>query len=198
MGAMRFVLALSGWTTNDWTGSLALDLLAGNLKPDLRVMQRILAHLLKERSSTLDGLARATEAGRDALLGSIVKLAKQGQLVFDFATARYRYRSILPAPLADAGPESEELLEAEKILAEKAVRLERQEPAPSGRLLLVGKVANTSCEALLDADGRFVRARCTCSHFHRNGLRAGPCRHLFALRVVFDRPTAQGSNQLLH
>jgi hypothetical protein len=200
MGAMRFVLALSGWTTNDWTSSLALDLLAGNLKPDIRTMQQIEKHLVAERSATLDGLARATDAGRDALLGSLVKLAKQGQVVFDYATSRYRYRSILPVPLAEAsaGPEGEEIIEAERILAERGVVIERQEPAPSGRLLLVGKVAKTSCEALLDADGRFVRARCTCSHFHRNGLRAGPCRHLFALRVAFDRPAAAPPSQLLH
>ncbi|NUP11442.1 MAG: SWIM zinc finger family protein [Polyangiaceae bacterium] len=200
MGDMRFVLALSGWTTNDWTGSLALDLLAGNLRHDLRTMQRIEKHLVTERSATLDGLARATDAGRDLLLGSLVKLAKQGQVVFDYATSRYRYRSILPVPLAEAstGPESEEILEAERILAERAVQLERQEPAPSGRLLIVGKAAKTSCEAMLDADGRFVRARCSCSHFHRNGLRAGPCRHLFALRVAFDRQSSTSSDQLLH
>ncbi len=200
LGPMRFILALSGWTTNDWTGSLALDMLAGNLKPDVRTMQRVESHLRTERSATLDALARATDAGRDALVGSLVKLAKQGQVVFDFATSRYRYRSILPTALADAtaGPESEERVEAERILEEGSVRVEREEAVAPGRVLILGKAAKTSCEALLDADGRFVRARCTCSYFHRMGLRAGPCRHLLALRVAFDRPRSREPNQILH
>lgn len=198
MESMRFVLALSGWTSNDWTGALALDMLAGNLRPDARTKQRIEAHLVEHRAARLEELARVTEAGRDELLGSLVELAKQGQLVFDYATARYRYRSILPAPIAVVTGPDDERVAAQRLLGEGAVRVERQEAAPGGRLLVVGKVGDTSCEAMLDADGRFVRARCTCSHFHRNGLRAGPCRHLFALRVAFDEPQARGHRHLLH
>ncbi len=200
MGPMRFVLALSGWTTNDWTGSLALDMLAGNLGADVRTMQRIENHLITERAATLDSISRATNAGREAILGSLVKLAKQGQVVFDYATGRYRYRSILPTALAEAsaGPEGDEPREAERILEERAVRIEREEAAPSGRVLVVGKAAKTSCEAMLDADGRFVRARCSCSFFHRMGMRAGPCRHLLALRIAFDRPRSREGDHHLH
>lgn len=194
MGAIRFVLALSGWSANDWTGSLALDLLAGNLVSDPRTLQRVEQHLVKERSATFAELSRVTEAKREALLGSLVKLAKQGQAIFDYSTGRYRYRSILPTSLAEvtAGPESEEILEARRMFEERSVRLERQEPTPNGRILIVGKVAGTSSELMLDADGRMARARCTCSFYHRFGLRAGPCRHLIALRLAFDSPTTPG------
>lgn len=194
MGPMRFVLALSGWSANDWTGSLALDLLAGNLVSDPRTLQRVEQHLIRERSATFVELSRVTEAKREALLGSLVKLAKQGQAIFDYTTGRYRYRSILPTSLADetAGPESEEISEARRFFEERHVRLERQEPTTNGRILIVGKVSGTSSELMLDADGRIVRARCTCSFYHRFGLRAGPCRHLIALRLAFDSPTTPG------
>lgn len=190
MGGMRFVLALSGWSQSDWTGSLALDLLAGNLVSDPRTLQRVEQHLIEERSATFVELSRVTEAKREVLLGSLVKLAKQGQAIFDYTTGRYRYRSILPTSLAElaAGPESEEMREARVFLDERGVRLSRQEPATHGRMLITGKVAGTSCELMLDADGRMVRARCSCSYHYRFGLRAGPCRHLIALRLAFDSP----------
>ena len=37
-------------------------------------------------------------------------------------------------------------------------------------------------EAVIDPDGRVTRGQCNCSHYFRFKLRAGPCRHMQALR----------------
>jgi hypothetical protein len=37
---------------------------------------------------------------------------------------------------------------------------------------------------VLDADGRVIRGHCNCSHYFKNRQRAGPCRHMQALRRV--------------
>ena len=52
------------------------------------------------------------------------------------------------------------------------------------RRFLVAKVQGTSCEAVLDADDVYSKAKCTCSYFFKTRLRAGPCRHLLALRLA--------------
>ena len=68
------------------------------------------------------------------------------------------------------------------------LELQRDEPMPGGRRLVAGQVERTACEALLDADGAFSRAKCGCSHHRRLGLRAGPCRHLLALHLTVRTP----------
>jgi hypothetical protein len=46
-------------------------------------------------------------------------------------------------------------------------------------------------EIVIDPDGRVTRGQCNCSHYFRFKLRAGPCRHMQALRREADgaRPT---------
>jgi hypothetical protein len=43
---------------------------------------------------------------------------------------------------------------------------------------------NKPVELLIDADGRIKRGKCVCSHHYKFGLRAGPCRHLLAVRAL--------------
>ncbi|MFO0555727.1 MAG: SWIM zinc finger family protein [Polyangiaceae bacterium] len=204
LAGMRFVLALSGWTSNDWTGSLSLDMLAGDLRPDLKVMHSLTTELVRDRSATLNELAARTGAARDALLGSLVELARHGQVVFDPDSKRFRYRSVLATPITLSSDDeaSAELAGSRALLREGAVSLDREELLDGGRVLLVGTVAKVACEVLLDPDGRMLKARCGCSYHHQFGLRKGPCRHLFALRVSFDerarRPSASSASPLIH
>jgi len=43
-------------------------------------------------------------------------------------------------------------------------------------------VENRDVEVVLNADGKITRGQCSCSHYFRFKLRAGPCRHMQALR----------------
>jgi len=118
-----------------------------------------------------------------ALMASLHLLAKRGQVVYDFATSRYRYRPILLFELSEQvlGPDSPEL--SAGVALAGSVSLEREEALPLGKRLFVAKVGGTSCEAVLDPDGQLSRARCSCSFFYKSRLRAGPCRHLMALKL---------------
>jgi hypothetical protein len=190
MGDMRMVLALSGWTANDWTSGTNLDLLSGSLRVDARVVDAVTRLLMKQRQATLSELAGAAEAPRDALLGSLHLLAKQGQVVFDFATSSYRYRSVMPVALSESllGPEPPEVAEGRRLFASGQVTLKRDELLPGARRHLMATVKDTTCEGLLDPDGRFTQAKCGCSHFYKFRLRNGPCRHLLALRLKGTAP----------
>ena len=186
MGDMRLVLALSGWTTNDWASGASLELLSGGFQADPRAVDVLSRHLLEHQRATLAQLAEVAAVPRSALLGSLHLLAKQGQVLFDFATASYRYRQVMPVALSESllGPEPEELSAGRALFRQGQLSIDREELLPGSRRLLVGNAQGVSCEGILDADGQLTRARCSCSHFHRRGLRGGPCRHLLALRLL--------------
>ncbi|NMO13794.1 SWIM zinc finger family protein [Pyxidicoccus fallax] len=185
MGEMRMVLALSGWTANDWTGGASLELLAGDARPDARAVELLTQRLREVQRATLAELASHVSAPREALLGSLHLLAKQGQVVYDFAAQSYRWRQVMPVALSESvlGPEPEEVVQGRRLYQEQKVKLLREESLSGARRVIVAKVAEMECEALFDLDGGLSRAKCGCAHFRRVGLRAGPCRHLLALRL---------------
>ena len=83
-----------------------------------------------------------------------------------------------------AVPENPEAIASRTLSA----RVERDEKLPSGLRVVVALVSGIRVEALFDVDGIFKRAKCTCSHFYKGGLRKGPCRHLLAVRTAVWRP----------
>jgi len=191
LGDMRFVLGLSGWTTNDWTSGSNLELLAGAFVPELRAAATIRAHLAQSHVASLDELSRLVEVSRPALIGSLHHLAQQGQVIFDFATRQYRFREVMPAPLSEAvlGPPSPELTEGLRAYRQGAVTVDRRELLPQSRQLVIARVRigssrdGTRCEAVFDSDGNYSKAACNCDHFRQYRLRKGPCRHLIALKM---------------
>ena len=186
MGEMRLTLALSGWTANDWTSGANLEMLAGTSAAAPRTTAAVQGKLLEVQRATADALAEAVAAPRASALASLHELAKHGQAVYDFAAGCYRYREVMPFALSAAvlGPEHPELVEGRRIAAGGGVKVLRDEALPGGRRAVVFKAFDTSSEAVLDADGAILRAECTCSFFFKGRLRAGPCRHLVALKLA--------------
>ncbi|MFZ5444077.1 MAG: SWIM zinc finger family protein [Myxococcota bacterium] len=191
LGEMRFVLGLSGWTTNDWTSGSNLELLAGAFVPDLRAAATIRAHLAQHHVAGLDQLSQLVSVSRPSLIGSLHHLAQQGQVIFDFATKQYRFREVMPAPLSDQvlGPPSPELTAGLAAWRRGGVVVERQ-VLPNSRQLVIARVRvdggsreGVRCEAVFDADGGYSKATCGCDHFRQFRLRKGPCRHLIALKL---------------
>lgn len=170
MGEMRLTLGLSGWTTNDWTRASALDLMA----PTVRVAPEALA------------TSARTLADRHAMKPSEIdrsvqyRLARLGQCIPDLVAGVVRYRRVMAPEIAieKVVPENEEALASRTV----RIDIERDARSASGLRILIGSFGDQTVEALLDEDGIFRRAKCGCSHFHKGGLRKGPCRHLLALR----------------
>ncbi|MEM1031634.1 MAG: SWIM zinc finger family protein [Myxococcota bacterium] len=186
LGEMTFTLALSGWTANDWTSGANLALLAGRYRSNPAITAKALGLLKTEQRLTMAELKTKLEAPERAVHGSLHDLALRGQAIFDHAHGVYRYRMAMHSPI-EPGPAHPELTAAEGAVANKQVKLERNELVDT-RWLLAGTVGGTSCEALLDADGIIKRAQCSCSYYFRNKLRGGPCRHLLALKLTAEAP----------
>ena len=188
LGPMRFTLALSGWTTNDFSSGAALDLLASPQGADASVIASATALLSRERAASLATLREHLRVSDREVVGAMHALAKRGQVLYDFAHERFRYRQIMSVELGESllGPEPPELVEGRRLYLSGAVQREREDRIDRGRQLAVARVGGHECEAIFDADGVFEKASCPCSHHHRFGLRQGPCRHLLALRFELE------------
>jgi hypothetical protein len=183
MGEMRFQLALSGWTTNDWSAGATLDLLAPPATVGFGDVTRLRQAVIERRRASAQELAQAAGLSRDVATAGLHQLAKEGQVIYDFAADVYRWREVMPWALSvdKLGPPPPEVVEGQKLA--RSVTIERRELV-GARLLVVAKVENTSVEAMFTADQRIGKAKCSCSYFHKNRLRMGPCRHLLALQLA--------------
>lgn len=185
MGEMRLLLGLSGWTANDWTGPSALDQLAPPAEPSDALLGDIASCFRETPALNFEQIRQRTGAAPAYVAAGLNRLALMGQLIHDLGAGVYRWRSILPAALSleQIGPESPETVGARRLVAEGKVHRSRDERRPDGLRILEGRVGERPVTLLLDADGRMIRGKCTCSHHFRGGLRMGPCRHLQALRA---------------
>ncbi len=186
MREMRFVLGLSGWTANDWTRGSNLDTFFAGFEAPAGAADALARYLEVARAAKLDELDRQLAVPRKQTLGALHQLAKRGQVVYDYASRLYRWRPLMPVALSETllGPENPELEAAKAILAADDVKIVRDQPLDRGRRMYAGVAGNVECEGIVDLDGVFGNAKCSCSHFYKNRLRQGPCRHLLALRML--------------
>jgi len=186
MGEMRLTLGLSGWTTNDWTRSSALDLLTPTTQVSLDTIGRIGQLIRKSKAASFAEIDASVTGGKMVTATALNHLAHSGQIICDLAEGKYRWRQIMPMALGEdqMGPENPELVASRRI---RSVKIKSKQDAPNGALLYSGTADNVDVELLLDTDGRMRRGQCTCSHHIRSGLKMGPCRHLLAFRGMIWR-----------
>jgi hypothetical protein len=184
LGDMRLLLGLSGWTANDWTGASCLEQLAPPAEPSNDLVNDIAAVFKSDVVQTLDNVRRRTGAAPAYVAAGLNRLALKGQLIHDLAAGVYRWRQVLPMEilsLSRLDQVSPETAAAQELVARGRMRVTREEQTASGLRVLFG---DGIVQVVLDADGRMVRGKCTCSHHYQFGVRRGPCRHLQALRLV--------------
>ena len=186
LGDMQLTLGLSGWTTNDWTRGSALDLLMPPARPNQEIIDRISRYLSQTRKATFEEIDRHISGEPAVTAASLNLLAHAGQVIYDLHHAVFRWRQVMPTPLSEKelGSENEELQESRQMLLRKKVIIENQCDGPNSTRILTGKAEHKPVELAMDADGRIKRGKCPCSHHYQNGIRAGPCRHLLALRTL--------------
>jgi hypothetical protein len=195
MGEMRLLLGLSGWTANDWTGTAALDQLAPPAAPSDGLLGEIAATFHDSPTRTFDEIRARTGAAPAFVAAGLNHLALLGQVIHDLHAGLYRWRQIMPVPLSleVMGPENPETAAAKTLVRQRRVHITRDDRRPDGLRILEGKVPDRPVSLLLDADGRMLRGKCTCSHHFTGGLRKGPCQHLQALRDAANTGTASRS-----
>jgi hypothetical protein len=188
LGGMRFLLGLSGWTANDWTsgGGALLDL-APPAEPSEDLLGDIAAAFRDSPTLTFEQVRQRTGAAPHLVAAGLNRFALLGQLIHDLAAGVYRWRQILPveSSIKNVRIDSPEADAARDLVAQGRVKVSRDETV-GGLRSVVGKVDGKDIEVVCDADGRITRGQCNCSHYFRFKLRAGPCRHMQALRRAAD------------
>ena len=188
LGGMQLTLGLSGWTTNDWTRGSALDLLAPPASPSGELIARVAQYLREKRAAAFADIDLCCGGQPAQTAAALNQLAHTGQLIHDLPNAIYRWRQIMPQALGEAelGPENPELAASKGILLHKKAKIDSR-TAAAGGFLVTGAAEGKPVELFLNADGLIKRGKCVCSHHFKFGLRAGPCRHLLALRTLAMR-----------
>jgi hypothetical protein len=184
MGEMRLLLGLSGWTANDWSGGSSLASLAPPVEPSRYLATQVAAAFRANPSQSLAEIASRTGGKPAEVLAVLNQLAGLGQVIHDLHAGVYRWRQVMPVTLSAEliGPEDAETIAAREIAQTRSVEITRDETRDDGLRILEGKILDRPLTLLIDADGRMLRGKCSCSHHFQGGLRNGPCRHLQALR----------------
>ncbi|QEH37069.1 hypothetical protein OJF2_56540 [Aquisphaera giovannonii] len=185
-GPLRFVLGLSGWTANDWSGGSAIDQIAPPVEPRSETIIGLARAFQLEPAVSLDRLRQLTGASAGEVVAGLNRLAMLGQVMHDLTAKVYRWRQVMPVTLSAevVGPEHPETEAARQFVAGRLVKLKRNELRGDGLRVLEGKAPGAECSLVLDLDGKILRGKCSCSYFFTGGLRRGPCRHLQALRAA--------------
>ena len=193
-GAFTLTLGLTGFTAANWSQSLNFDLLLPRKSAATSAPLDAVLGVLKARWSAGAGqLAKDTGLDWPALTEALQLGCQQGRIMYDLAQDVYRFRPLTDAPVDPARLEFRDRRErtAFDLLARRdAVAIVSENRIPRAGLELIGKVVvaedkrDYRPQMLLSDEGQAAKADCTCAFVRKQGLKAGPCVHLIALRLA--------------
>jgi hypothetical protein len=205
---LTFVLGLSGWTAQRWTGRGRFDLLVSNRDVDDTLVEQVLdllrARFTLHEQTVVDQLG----ASRSAASRSLAALCRRGLAIYDVQQRNYRNRELFETPVDETKlyPPDPRNDAADMIVAQdKAIvdrcdiretRKRRKLKTPAGKVERVtvykdweieGRVDRHSTEIVVNDMGRIIFGKCQCDFFSENLMNQGPCEHMLALFQVSGR-----------
>ena len=189
LGHMSFTLGLSGWTANDWSRAGNFDLLAPRADTDEMTKKRVFDGLKSTWYGTADELSGKLGLDRAAVLGALGAYVQAGRAIYDINKNVYRIRELSrdPLPMEKLRFAGEREAAADRFLTANEVKVEQADARQGGGLLLAGTVKKNKPRLEIDGDERIVGAECDCYWYRQNKLFKGPCEHMLALRLQFNR-----------
>jgi predicted DNA-binding WGR domain protein len=203
-GPATLTLGLSGFTAANWSQAAGFDLLLPRRVRGGEALERVLRHLATVWVADVRQLSAATGLKGEALIEGLQAGCQQGRLMYDVAADVYRLRALTEAPLDMGRLEYRNQRErtAHDLLARRgAVEIVSENRIAGTGLELTGKVAVAEDrreyrpQMLLTDEGQVSKAECTCTFFRKQGLKAGPCAHLVALRLAYGEQEARRSRE---
>lgn len=198
---MSLTLGLTGFTAANWSQALNFDLLLPRkAEATTGPLDRVIAALRERWSAGAGELARQTGLAWPALTEALQLGCQQGRLMYDLSQDVYRFRPLTDTPVDPARFEfrdDRERVAFDLLKRRDAVRIVSENRIPNSGLELVGRVEvredgrDYRPQMLLSDEGMAARAECTCALFRKQGIKAGPCVHLIALRLACAEQTAR-------
>jgi len=186
---MYFTLGLSGWTANDWTQSSQLDLLAPRTQVPATTMQTIYLELRKNWFAKENDLAKTLNLDVTTVNKSLETFTQAGKVIYDLKNKVYRIRELKRdgIDIESLRFSSETDKEAYKLMTHGEVR-DLNVHEKNDKIVLTSLVSNThKAVVVIDKDLKIVDGNCSCDYFYKNKLTKGPCAHLLATRITFDK-----------
>ena len=212
---ITFLLGLSGWSEQNWTGSGSFDLLGNATAVNPEILAGVQMHLSQTLHASPRDLAQRLGQPLSIIEEAAARLCRQGHAMWDLEAREYRWRELFEQPVDEAKmfPPNERVELARPLLtALKDVHCEPQETrktralkTPEGRVTrevifrdwrVRGSVGGSTTEIVVGDSGRVIFGTCTCPFFQDNLLGRGPCEHMIALHrgttdLRHDLPTSQ-------
>lgn len=202
---MTMTLGLTGFTAANWSQALNFDLLLPRKTQSTGSLEVVLKHLEARWAAGAGELAKATGLSWEALLEALQLGCQQGRVMYDIAADVYRLRPLTDAPL-DLDRlqyrDRRERIAHDLLVRRGAVAIVSENRIAGTGLELTGKVVveedkrEYRPQMLLGEEGQVVKAECTCPTFRKQGLKAGPCVHLVALRLAYADQEAKRTKGL--
>lgn len=191
MGALDFTLGLSGWTANDWSRSGQFDLMAPRTAVSTEATEMVLGALNRQWFANASSLAASLSMPQADVLGALVAGTQAGLVVKDPSGDLWRARALSrdPLPLDKLRFSNEREAKARELFQRGSVKVEVEERIGERRIAGIVDDGKTRypVEAVIDADERLTKAKCTCNFYQQNRLRLGPCEHILAARMAKAR-----------
>jgi len=199
---LTFVLGLSGWTEQNWTGAGSFDLLSDTVSVDSNLIEQVRQELARRFHASPKELAGALHQDTNLIARACERLCRQGRCVFDVESRDFRHRELFEQPVDEAKmfPPDERIERARALLAANAVPFARCEPeetrktkklkTPEGPVTrevvyrdwrVTGNVGPEKTEIVVGDSGRIIFGTCSCQFFQDNLMGKGPCEHMIAL-----------------
>jgi predicted nucleic acid-binding Zn finger protein len=189
-GPYRLLVALSGWTSNDWGMGSAFDLMAPLAAPDPTQIASVTNALSNTTSATRQQLMAATNLEANEVEQVIYRLCRSGKVMFDMTGGTYRLRELVPELDSESIFASDpRLLRAQQLIAENKVELKDSNTGAYSEIRLESLVHDSvdyHVSISIDRSGRLRYGRCECPFFQANMLMKGPCEHMLATRLLHD------------
>lgn len=186
---MYFTLGLSGWTANDWTQSSQLDLLSPRGQVPATTMQSVYLELRKHWFASETEIAKTMKLDVSIVNKSLETCTQAGKVVFDLKNKVYRIRELKREgiDIESLRFSSETDKEAYRLMEQNAVtnlKVNKQKD----KISLSSLVSDTFKVAVtIDKDLKIIEGNCTCNYYYENKMTKGPCSHILATRITFDK-----------
>ncbi len=203
-GPLTLTLGMTGFTAANWSQAVSFDLLLPRKTQSGEALESVLRYLATVWVADARHLSRTTGLKGAALVEALQAGCQQGKLMYDLASDVYRLRALTEAPLDQDRLQyrNQRERQAHDLLARRgAVEIVSENRIAGTGLELTGKVAVSEDRReyrpvmLLNDEGQVSKAECTCTLFRKQGLKAGPCTHLVALRLAYAEQEARRAKE---
>jgi predicted nucleic acid-binding Zn finger protein len=152
-------------------------------------MQSVYLELRKHWFSNETDLAKTMGLETAVITKSLETFTQAGKVIYDLKHKVYRVRE-----LKREGIDLEDLRfssetdKAAYVLMEQNAVANLKVSEQNGDIFLKSRVSEYyKTTVRIDKDLKIIAATCTCSYYNKNKMTKGPCEHILATRITFDK-----------